>query len=61
MNIFNKIYHSEDISDIGRDVSEAFDPAYNPKVSGIPQDGYGFHTGGHFVVTINWIEDEQKI
>jgi hypothetical protein len=55
--IFREVYDDESLYDLGRDVSEALDPAYNDLVEDIPQDVHGFRRGS-FTVTIVW-DDEQ--
>lgn len=51
--VFKKEYCGESICDLGRDLIESFDPQFNPKVSDIPQDEYGFQEGS-FIVTVEW-------
>ena len=55
--IFSKQYDGESIYDVQRDMIEAFDPNFNPKAAGIPQDEYGFQTGT-FNITIEWIPQD---
>lgn len=56
MIIFDETYCSEELSDLGRDVHEAFYPEFNQIIGAIPQDEYGFYKGT-FKVTIQWIEE----
>lgn len=56
--IFRKEYGGEDINDLERDVSEAFDPDYNPAAAVMTSDEYGF-TEGKLVVTITWVPDSE--
>ncbi len=51
--IFRKHYSAEELCDLDRDVSEVFDPVYNPAMKDIPQDEYGFQAGS-FEVSIIW-------
>lgn len=55
--LFSRIYDSESLCDVERDVIEAFDPAFTPAMANIPQDEHGFHAGS-FRVTVEWIKDE---
>ena len=57
LKILEKDYDGESISDLSRDIYEAFDDRFNPVASEIPTDMHGFHTGT-FTVTITWSEDE---
>jgi hypothetical protein len=54
MELFKKKYDGESMVDIDRDVFEALDQDFNPLVSAIPKDEYGFQQGT-FIVTIEWI------
>lgn len=56
MKIFEKDYSSEELSDLSRDIYEAFDERFNPIMADIPTDEYNFHKGA-FTVRIVW-EDE---
>jgi len=56
LTIFTKEYSGEELCDVDRDVSEAFDPNINHRVIDIPQDINGMQTG-HFTVTITWEEE----
>lgn len=55
MIIFKKEYDGESLYDVGRDIDEAFNAAYNYLMDDIPQDKDGF-TKGTFTVTIEWKE-----
>jgi hypothetical protein len=53
--IFEKTYHGfEDMSDIFRDVEEAVDPAFNPKMKDIPGEFQG-----RMKVVITYDEDDE--
>jgi len=55
LSIFTKEYSGEELCDVDRDVSEAFDPNMNHRVIDIPQvDGI---PTGHFTVSIVWEEE----
>lgn len=58
LTVFEKEYDGESICDAFRDFSEAFNGDFNPIVSDIPQDQYGFQVG-NFKVTITW-ENENE-
>lgn len=45
--VYRNSYCDEELADVGRDVFEAFDSDYNPKVKGLPDDG-------EYTVTITW-------
>lgn len=51
--LFQKEYSAEGLSDVGRDVEEAFDGVYNPVIWSIPTNEDGF-MHGKFVVRIEW-------
>lgn len=51
--LLKKIYSSEELSDLGRDVDEAFRPDFTPAAADIPKDEHGFHKGT-FEVSIVW-------
>jgi hypothetical protein len=53
MIILEKQYDGESLYDIERDIAEVFDERFNPEISAIPTDMYGFQTGT-FTVTITW-------
>ncbi|ATW58059.1 hypothetical protein CNR34_00126 [Pseudomonas phage nickie] len=57
--IFRKEYGGEDINDIERDMSEAFDPDYNPKAAIVTTDEHGF-VNGKVVVTMTWVPDDES-
>lgn len=59
MELFKKEYDGENIVDVSRDVSEAFDSDFNPLSAAIPQDDHGFQQGA-FIVTIEWVPNEQS-
>ena len=54
--IFSKEYSGEDLHDLERDISEAFDPAFNHRAIEIPVDDSELPKG-HFTVTIVWDEE----
>ena len=51
LTIFSKEYYGEELCDVDRDVSEAFDPTFNHRVIDIPVDEHELPTG-RFTVTI---------
>ena len=51
--LFEKQYDGESLYDVDRDIAEAFDERFNPKVSVVPQDEHGFQKGT-FTVKIEW-------
>lgn len=57
--LLSKTYTSEELSDLGRDVHEAFDERFTPEAKGIPNDEHGFALGT-FKVTIEWVEEQQE-
>lgn len=57
LQIFNKVYDDESLSDLERDVMESFDPDINAITSNIPVGGDGFRKGT-FKVSIIWEDDE---
>lgn len=57
MIIFQKKYGGEDLCDVYRDVSEAFDEDFNLEMDHVPQDEHGF-CKGTFNVMITWTERE---
>ncbi len=57
LTIFEKDYDGESLYDLERDVSESFNEDYNPVLTEIPTDGYGFQTGT-FKVKIQCTQDE---
>ena len=56
MILFKKEYDDESLYDLDRDVSEAIDDDFNPKLKSIPTDEHGFRVG-KFTVTIEWSEE----
>lgn len=52
-----KEYTSEELSDLSRDVHEAFDERFTPAAAGIPKDEHGFDKGT-FTVSIVWKPEE---
>lgn len=56
MIIFKKEYDDESLYDLDRDVSEAIDDDFNPKLKAIPTDEHGFRVG-KFTITIEWSEE----
>ena len=50
---FDKSYCGDEISDVYRDVSEAFEEPFNPVLLDIPKDEHGFQTG-KFRIMIEW-------
>ena len=56
--LFNKIYCSEELYDVERDVSEAFDENFNVLMKDIPTDEHGFHDGT-FTINITYDKGEE--
>jgi len=56
MIIFKKEYDDESLYDLDRDVSEAIDSDFNPKLEAISTDEHGFRLG-KFTITIEWSEE----
>lgn len=56
--IFDQDYSSEELCDVERDVSEAFDPVFNSAMREIAVDEHGFHKG-FFRVKIEYIEENE--
>lgn len=56
VEVFKKEYDGESIVDLGRDIYEALDAAYNPVFNLIPVDDHGFQKGT-FTVAIVWSEE----
>lgn len=54
--IFEKEYDGESLYDLGRDIHEAFNPAFNPAIDSVPQDVYGFQKGT-FKVKVEWVPE----
>jgi len=54
--IFEKEYCGESLSDIERDINEAFSDQFNPVMREIPVDDWGFPKGD-IKVTIVWSND----
>lgn len=59
LTLHDKKYSSEELSDLSRDVHEAFDERFQPLNSQIPQAEYGF-THGTYHVTITWVDDADE-
>lgn len=59
VTVFSKRYGGEDINDLERDVSEAFDPDYNPTAAVVTKDKHGF-VDGKVVVTMIWVPDNEQ-
>lgn len=57
--LLNKVYTSEELSDLSRDMHEAFDPRFTPEAAGIPKDEHGFDKGT-FTVSIVWKGEEPE-
>lgn len=57
--MFDKNYRGEDLCDVGRDVSEAFDEDFNELLKRIPQDRHGLPCG-KFDIKITWHPEEIK-
>jgi len=57
--IFTKEYNGEELHDIERDISEAFDPAFNHRVIDIPVNDAEMQSGT-FTISIDWDEDEDE-
>jgi hypothetical protein len=55
--MLDKTYTAEALSDLDRDMEEAFDERFTPEAAGIPKDEHGFEKG-HFRVQITWINEE---
>lgn len=51
--LLSKSYSAEELSDLSRDVHEAFDERFTPEAAGIPKDEHGFDKGT-FKVLITW-------
>jgi hypothetical protein len=51
--LFQKEYDGESLHDAYRDVSEAFEEAFNPALANVPKDEFGFQKGT-FVVKVEW-------
>lgn len=58
--LLNKTYTSEELSDLSRDIHEAFDERFTPAAAGIPKDEHGFHEGT-FTVSIVWKGEEEDL
>jgi hypothetical protein len=54
--IFSKVYDGESLYDLSRDISEAFNPIFNPVVAIVPSDEHGIQQG-EFKVTIEWVPE----
>lgn len=57
--IFRKEYGGDDINDLERDVSEAFDADYNQAAKVMTYDEHGF-IKGKLVVTITWVPEDDN-
>ena len=57
--IYSQTYCGEDLYDVERDVSEAFDALFNPAVKDIPVDDGNLQTGV-FTITITWEGDDEQ-
>lgn len=55
MILFEKEYDGESLYDLGRDMHEIFDEAYNPLVKFIPTDEHGIQKG-RFTLKVEWEE-----
>ena len=58
MILFKKEYDEESLYDLGRDIAEAVDEDYNPKMKKIPNVTSDGFKAGTFLVTIEWRNDE---
>ena len=59
--IFEKEYCGESISDLPRDINEAFDPEFNKLIRTIPVDEYGFLEGYYKIhIERTFRKDESK-
>lgn len=58
--IFQRDYSAEELCDVDRDVSEAFEVDFNKRIAEIPTNEYGF-MAGTFQVTIKWFPDEESV
>ena len=56
MILFKKEYDDESLYDWDRDVAEAVDDDFNPKLEAIPRDEHGYRLG-KFTITIEWSEE----
>lgn len=57
MIIFKKEYDDESLYDLDRDISEAVDEDFNPKLKSLGlTDEHGFRLG-KFTITIEWSEE----
>lgn len=54
--IYTKDYDGDELSDVSRDVLEAFDERFNPEASVIESDSHGLPKG-KFKVTIEYISE----
>jgi hypothetical protein len=54
MELLNKEYDGESLSDINRDVTECFDTRFSPDVIEIPVDEHNLPKG-IFKVVITWV------
>jgi hypothetical protein len=58
--LFSKAYDGESIVDMSRDLHEALDSDFNPKVNEIPDmNGFPGFRSGKFTVTIEWTPDNE--
>lgn len=59
ITIFQKTYSSESLADAERDLSECYDPVFNPLAQQLPDpDEHGFMPG-EFRITVEYIADEE--
>ena len=59
--LFSKSYDGESIVDLSRDIHEALDSDFNPKVLEIPDmEGFPGFWSGNFTVTITWSSDQDE-
>jgi len=58
MIVFDQEYCDETLNDVERDVMEAFDPAFNPRMPELEKDEHGF-SDARYRVVIYLIEDEE--
>lgn len=58
--LYRKDYDGESIVDMGRDLSECFDPRFNPIVEEIPpMESTPDFMSGTFTLSLTWVPDEQ--
>lgn len=58
LEVWKKDYDGESLYDLDRDISEAFQTAYNAKMAQVPVDEHGLHKGT-FTVTVQWKDEDE--